>query len=118
MAITYAVSDLSRNVVGSQRLHSALLTITGTNTADGDAITAAAMGLELFFDVDTDEAADSTTSPTAVFQTKAIVATNKLSALITFWGTNAAPGAAVADPEVTAGTTLTGSSFRIRAWGR
>jgi hypothetical protein len=119
MALTFAVTELVRNVVGNQRQHSGLITATGTNTANGDAVTAAQLGLGLVYDLQpSTPAVDSTTDPAAAFQVRFIPATTQLSGLVTFWGTDATPGAAVADIEVTAGTTLTGYSFRFVAYGR
>lgn len=119
MALTFAVTGLTRNVIGAEREHRGLITATGTNTPDGDSITAAALGLELLYDLQpSTPAVDSTSSPAAAYQVRFIPAADQLSGKLTFWGTNAAPGAAVADPEVTAGTTLTGYSFRFRALGR
>lgn len=119
MALTFAVTELTRNVIGAQREHSGLITATGTNTADGDSITAAALGLHLVYDLQpSTPAVDSTSSPAAAFQVRFIPAADQLSGKLTFWGTNAVPGAAVADIEVTAGTTLTNYSFRFRAQGR
>jgi hypothetical protein len=119
MALTFALSGLRRNVAGDTREHVGLLTLTGTNTADGDTITAASLGLELIYDLQpSTPAVDSTSSPALGYQVRFIPAANQLSGKVTFWGTNAVPGAAVADPEVTAGTTLTNYSFRFRAIGR
>lgn len=119
MAITFAVTQLVRNVPGALREHTGLITATGTNTADGDTLTAAALGLSNITDLTlTTPAVDSTASPAAAYQARFIPNAGGASGKITFWGTNAAPGAAVADPEVTAGTTLTGYSFRFRALGR
>lgn len=119
MALTFAVTGLVRNVSGNQRQHSGLVTVTGTNTANGDAITAAQLGMELLYDLQpSTPAVDSTSNPAAAYQVRFIPAANQLSGLVTFWGTDATPGAAVADPEVTAGTTLTNYTFRFVAYGR
>lgn len=118
MALTFAVTELVRNVTGNVRAHYGTITATGTNTADGDSITAAALGLGRIFDLQpSTPAVDSVSSPAAAFQVRFIPASTQLSGKLTFWGTNAAPGAAVADPEVTAGTTLTGNTFRFVAYG-
>jgi hypothetical protein len=110
MALTFAVTDLTRDVTASKRVHRGTITATGTNTAGGDAITPAALGLSLI------ESLKLTPSDngTLAFQAKWIKSTGKIK----FFGTNAVPGAAVGDPEVTAGTTLSTYALNFEAVGR
>ena len=72
MALTFAVTQLTRNVIGNQREHSGLITLTGTNTADGDTITAAALGLELLYDLQPSTPAVDSTSSASVTKRRTI----------------------------------------------
>src|SRR5687767_12553041 len=110
MALTFAVTNLKRSVAGDKRVHYGTITATGTNTAGGDAVTPAALGLSV---VDSLELTPSDNG-TLVFEAKYI----KSSGKIKFFGTNATPGAAVGDPEVTAGTTLSTYAMDFVATGR
>lgn len=110
MAITFAVTNLKRSVAGDKRVHFGTLTATGTNSAGGDAVTPASMGLSV---IDSLELSPSDNG-TLVFEAKYI----KSSGKIKFFATNATPGAAVADPEVTAGTSLSTYAMDFVASGR
>ena len=115
MAVTGAVSGLTRAVAGSKRVHRGLITATGTTTDDGDAITAAALGLTVIEDlVITSPFVDSTSNPVLAYQARY----NPASGKIVFFATNATPGAAVADPQITDGSTVTNYSARFQATGR
>lgn len=115
MAVTWAVSGLERTVDGNVRVHRGLLTATGTTSDDGDAIAASALALSVLSDlVITSPFVDSTSNPELAYQARY----NPASGKIVFFGTNAIPGAAVADPQITDGTTVTNYSARFVAYGR
>lgn len=110
MAITFAVTALLRDVTASKRRHTGVITATGTNTAGGDAVTPALFGLSVIDNLKLTPADNGT----LVFTPKWIKSTGKVK----FFATNAAPGAAVADPEVTAGTSLSTYAMDFEATGR
>lgn len=114
MAATFAITDLTRSVHGNQRYHTGTITATGTTSDDGDAITPAALGLTVIVDLVLEPFVDNTANPELAFAAR----WNKASGKIVFYATNAIPGAAVADPQITDGTTVTGYSARFRALGR
>lgn len=45
MAVTFTVSNLTRNVEGAKRVHRGTITFSGTYTAGGDTISASQLGL-------------------------------------------------------------------------
>jgi len=110
MAITFAVTNLNRNVEGAKRVHRGTITATGTNTAGGDAVTPALFGLSVLEGLNLTPSDNGTLS----FEAKWVKSTGKIK----FFGTNATPGAAVADPEVTAGTSLSTYALEFEAVGR
>lgn len=110
MAVTFAVTNLKRDITGSKRLHRGTLTPTGTTTAAGDAISAATLGLHAIENL---ASVTPASNGTLAFQVLYVPSTGKIK----FFGTNATPGAAVADPEVTAGTTVTSYAFDFIAYG-
>jgi hypothetical protein len=109
MAVTFAVTGLKRDVGGSKRTHRGTITATGTVTAGGDAITPAALGLHVIESL----ALTPSDNGTLVFEAKYVASTGKIK----FFGTNATPGAAVADPEVTAGTSVSTYAMDFEAVG-
>lgn len=116
MAVTWAITNLKRNVEGAKRAHrgTATATPTATYSTGGDSITAAALGLhtiEAF-----NPSATQNATPLA-FQPRAVVAANGQSVAIRLFGTNAAPGAAVPDPQVTAATNVDNYAFDFEAIG-
>lgn len=110
MAVTFAVTNLLRDVTGSKREHRGTITATGTNTAGGDAVTPQQFGLTVLESLQLSPQYNGTLA----FQARYVPSTGK----IIFFGTNAAPGAAVADPEVTAGTTVSTYAAEFTAKGR
>lgn len=110
MAVTFAVTNLVKDVSGSKRLHRGTITATGTTTAAGDAIAPTAVGLTSLESLQLSPSYNGT----LVFQARYVPSTGK----IIFFGTNAVPGAAVADPEVTAGTTVSTYACEFTAMGR
>lgn len=105
-------------MVGNKRLHTALVTIAGTTTDNGDSITAAALGLHTVENlVMTSPAVDNVTTVATAYAGRFIPVAGNLTGRLVFFGTNAAPGAAVADPEITAGTSLANYSFNCLAYG-
>ena len=114
MAVTWAVSDLTREVMGSLRLHLGTLTATGTTSDDGDAITAAALGLEIVEDLSLGPALDSTSNP----ENALLPAWNSVDGKIVLFTAHGTPGPTVPLIQMTAGETVTNYSFRFRAIGR
>ena len=110
MALTFTVSDLQRNVAGNQRVHTGTITITGTATADGDAITPAALGLWAIDDLELQAPVNSTSAPATFFGAMY----NKSSGKIIFYSTGAAAQAAF--PENT--TAIANYVMRFVARGR
>lgn len=110
MAITFAVTQLVRDVTASKRVHRGKITATGTNTAGGDAAAASLFGLSVLDQLNLTPADNGTLQ----FSPKWVKSTGKIK----FFGTNAVPGAAVGDPEVTAGTTLSTYEMEFEAVGR
>lgn len=114
MAVVWAVSNLKRDSAGSVRLHTGTLTATGTYTTAGDDVLATTLGLHTIRSFVNTEAENATP---LVFALRPVVASDQSKVTIQAFGTNAAPGAAVADVQVTAGTTLTGYAFDFQAFG-
>lgn len=113
MAATYAVTNFTRDIT-AKRIHRGTLTATGTYTGPGgDTVTAALFGLAVITDLRLEPFASATP---LVFQAR-YSKTNDTSGVIKLFGTNAAPGAAVADPEVTGGTAVTGFTCAFEAIG-
>lgn len=113
MATTYAITALARDTTGSKRRHSGVATGTGTYAAT-DNITAAALGLHT---IEGFQASCANEATPLAFEVRPVVAANKQSVVIRLFGTNATPGAAVPDPQVTAGTATTGYFFDFEATG-
>lgn len=113
MAVTFAITDLSRDVT-SKRRHSGTITCTGTTTDDGDTITAAALGLSVIDDMKLETFLDSTSNPENAFHG----AFNKNSGKIVFYTAHGTPGAAVPSLQITDGTSVSGYFARFEATGR
>lgn len=114
MAITFAITDLLRDVGGSKRRHAGTITCTGTTTDDGDTIAASALGLSVIDDLQCMPFLDSTSNPENAF----IGTFNKNSGKIVFHTAHGTPGGAVPLLQVTDGTSLTGYFARFEAIGR
>ncbi len=116
MAVTFAVTNLRRSLDGgAYRSHRGTITATGTTSDDGDTAAASLFGLSLLDDLQlTSPFVDSTSNPELSYQGRF----NRASGKIVLFGTNAVPGAAVADPQITDGTTVTGYSAEFVAIGR
>ena len=91
-------------------MHRGTLTATGTVTAAGDAIAPSALGLPSIENLDLTPADNGT----LVFEAKWVRSSGKIK----FFATNATPGAAVADPEVTAGTSVSTYAMDFEAVGK
>lgn len=116
MAVTWTVTNLVKDV-GARRYHSGTATATPTSTysSGGDNITAAQLGLGRI-----DEFRVTGTPQNATplqFQARAVVAAGGATVAIRLFGTNAAPGAAVADPQVTAATNVDNYVFTFESAG-
>src|SRR5262245_14640056 len=98
MAVTYAITNLVRDFTMARRFNSGTATATGTYSAGGDSITAAALGLAVIDSFDVGPAVEGTPLK---FDVRPVIAANKQSVAIQLFGTNAGPGPAVPDPQVT-----------------
>lgn len=114
MAVTFAVSDLQRDVVGATRSATGLLTLTGTTSDDGDALSPSAIGLQRIDSMDLEPALDSASNPENAFA----ATWNKTSGKIVLHTAHGTPGGAVPLLQVTDGTTVTGYLIRFTAFGR
>lgn len=63
MAATFAVTGLRKNNFGNCKANTGTITITGTPTSNGDAITAAVFGLSNIRRLEFSASIDSTTTP-------------------------------------------------------
>lgn len=114
MALTFALSNLTRDSLGQQRLHHGTLTLTGTNSDDGDALAAEAIGLAKINQLILTPAIGSTSNPENALLPK----WNPSSGKIVFYTAHGTPGGAVPLLQVTDGTTLTGYVLEFIAIGR
>jgi hypothetical protein len=114
MAVTFAVTDFRRGNTGDTRQNTGLLTMTGTTSDDGDALSAAAVGLSVIDSLELETFLDSTSNPENAF----IGTYNKTSGKIVLHTAHGTPGGAVPLLQVTDGTTVTGYSARFCAVGR
>jgi hypothetical protein len=121
MAVTYAVSNLQRNVEGSKRSHRGRLTATGTYTAGGDAITPAQLGLSTIEHLVLNTYSDAQANPSSLtaipvrvsdLSWKIALASNVVGAV------NTATIAAGKSLPLTAGETVTGYIVDFEAIGR
>lgn len=113
MAVTFAASNLKKNVMGNKRAHTARLTATGTTSDDGDALSARTLAMANLENVVLQPAIDSTTNPENVFG----VRYNPTSGKIVFFTAHGTPGGAVAGIQVTDGTTVTNYVIEATAIG-
>jgi hypothetical protein len=121
MAVTWAVTNLKREVTGSKRVHRGTLTATGTYTAGGDAVSASALGLSTIEHLDLTTLNDAAGSPLTLVAVpvkvsesswKVAVACNVVGAV------NTATIAAGKTVALGAGETLTGYKTDFEAVGR
>lgn len=117
MAVTAAVTLLTRNVTGNQRAHSGLITWAGTTTDNGDALTPAQFGLHTLQDLDLEPAVDSTSNPENVFPTKYIKTSDVAGGVVVFYTAHGTPGGAVAQLVLTDGTSVANYTSRFTAYG-
>jgi hypothetical protein len=114
MALTFTISGLDKSVMGNKRVHSGTITLSGTNSDDGDAITAAQLALGFLEDLQLATFLDSTSNPE-----NALIGTwNKNSGKIVFHTAHGTPGGTIPLLQVTDGTTLTNYFARFEATGR
>lgn len=122
MAVTYAVSSLTRNVEGAKRVHRGTITATGTYTSGGDAVTPALFGLSTIENLDLTVFNDG--SATVPVHIQAIpVRTSDISWLITFadnvvGAVNTGTIAAGKSVTLTAAETITGYKSQFCVVGR
>jgi hypothetical protein len=114
VAATFAITDFKRGSQGDVRQNTGLITVTGTTSDDGDAITAAQVGLSVIDSLQLENFLDSTSNPENSF----IGTYNKASGKIVFHTAHGTPGGAVPLLQVTDGTSLTGYAGRFTAVGR
>lgn len=105
MAVTFTVSSLVRDNVGSARLHTGTLAVSGTTTDDGDAITAAQFGLTSIKNLQLSMAAVSGN------ETAFIAHYDKPNAKIIFYTAVTSPDGAKAEVQVTDGTDVSGTAY-------
>lgn len=113
MAVTFTLTKASPNADytdANKRVRVRDVALSGTYTAAGDSLTASAFGLK---NIDTFEPQGLLNNGTLAFQCGYDYTNKKLKV----YGTNATPGPAVGDPDLTAGTSLTGYSVRVRVVG-
>lgn len=113
MAVSFAVSNLVRDVVGSRRRHQATLTCTGTTTDDGDAIAPSALGLSVIEDLQPAMSTDSASNPENSF----VIRWNKSTGKIIFYS-QAAAGATTPLAQITDATSVSNYIIEVQAWGR
>lgn len=114
MAATFAVSDLTREVMGSLRMHVGTITASGTTSDDGDAIAAAALGLSELLQLSLEPALDSLSNPENAF----LPAWNPSTDKIVFYTAHGTPGGAVPLLQITDGTSVANYKMRFVAIGR
>lgn len=121
MAVTWAVSALKRDVTASKRVHTGVLTATGTYTAGGDTVNASQFGLSVIDKLELTTLNDGTGTPATVVaipvrvsdsQWKIAVADNVVGAV------NTATIAAGKSLPLTAAESLTGYTCYFEAKGR
>lgn len=114
MAVTFAVSDLQRGSLGSDRIHTGLLTCSGTTTDNGDALTAEQVGLHVIKSLTFVSALDSVSNPENAFVLGYIK--NGTGALVTFHS-QASAGATTPLAAITDGTSVSNYVIRFIAVG-
>lgn len=114
MAVTFAVSDLQRGNAGNKRVHTGLLTCSGTTSDNGDALTAEAIGLHIIDSITFVSALDSVSNPEAAWVLGYIK--SGTGALITFHSQTTA-GATTPLAAITDGTSVANYVVRFIAFG-
>lgn len=118
MAVTFAVTNVRKNVVGNLRCITGTITATGTTTDNGDALTAAALGLHTIQSLNFHPFYDSASNPENGATVVWIPTSNGLGGALTgnvvFYGGAAAGSAQAA---LTDGATVTGYATQFEAYG-
>ncbi len=114
MAVTFAVSDLQKGNAGNKRMHTGLLTCSGTTTDNGDALTAEALGLHIIDSLTFVSAIDSVSNPENAWVLGYIK--NGTGALITFHS-QATAGATTPLAAITDTTSVANYVIRFIAVG-
>lgn len=120
MAVVWAVTNLKRDVT-SKRVHTGTLTATGTYTAGGDTITAAALGLSSIERLDLSQLNDANANPVNLqaIPVKVTDASWKIAVACNVVGAvNTATVAAGKGTALTAAETLTGYTCFFEARGK
>lgn len=114
MAATFAVSDLTREVMGSLRMHVGTITASGTTSDDGDAIAASALGLSEVLALSLAPALDDLSNP----ENALLPAWNPSSEKIVFYTAHGTPGGTVPLLQLDASTSVANYKMRFVAIGR
>lgn len=107
-----AVTITRQTVFGDMRCTYGTFTMSSSYAAGGDTFTPQQFGMNSLQHIEIAGGQAITATPTA-FDVVPNIALTKMIAL----GTNATPGAAVAEVEVTAATNLSGFTAAFMAWG-
>jgi hypothetical protein len=118
MAVTFAVTNRSASVAGSQRKVTGTLTGTGTTTDNGDAITPSVFGLVLLDSLELEPALDSVSNPEAAFLGRYIHTNQAAGGVIVFITADGTTGDAVPLTVITDGTNVSAAPlFAFTAYG-
>lgn len=118
MAVTFAISNVRKGIAGDVRFFTGTITATGTTTDNGDAITAAQLGLHTLRTLTFTPFNDSTSNPENAAYASYIGTSPGLggttAGVIVFYG-----GAAAGSPQaaLTDGSTVTGYAAQFLAFG-
>lgn len=114
MAVTFALSDLTRDVSASKRRHMGTLTLTGTTSDDGDTLSPGTIALKYIDELLLEAAIDDTSNPENAFYPR----WNKTSGKIVLYTAHGTPGGTVPLLQADAGVTVTNYKVRFEAIGR
>jgi len=116
MALTFAVTNLKKSVIGDRRLHRATLTTSGTTSDNGDSISASALGLAKIESAQVTQSVDSVSNPENSFVSNFIPVDGGATGLITLCS-QATAGATTPLGVITDATTVTNYVIQIDAIG-
>lgn len=118
MAVTYAVSDLKREVTGSRRMHLGKLTADGSATYStaGDAVSASLLGLSVIEGLIVTVLRNSAT--TGEFVARSNRVSDSSWKIQVFGAVDATPAANEVSPELAAATSVANFELDFVAYGR
>lgn len=118
MAVTFTADLLSRQVVGQEFMHHARITCSGTNTDNGDQLTAASVGMATLTGLIVHGVAvDSESNPENALAI-GVVQPSTGTFKIVFYTAHGTPGATVPLLALQDGETVTNYVFYVTAFGR